>query len=659
MLSNLSMKNKLLFTVLPFTLLIYLVTVLLVYYSSKSSTEALAEVAMEAISNRQATDISNYFNASLHSLRNTAGLLGREIIDGELPDRRIADQMVESLLTGLPEAAAIWWIPSDATNEQSVLWLRDGESINPALEQQREVLFSAIGRHSPALEQVIPLVALSGDKGTQQVIAVLVPVLSEQKVVGSMGIGLDTEQLQQRVAALRPLGAGVAALVAHDSTLVAHPDPGRVGMKQADSEADFLGDHLDAVINAVLAGESITLRFNSPAMSEEVFMQMTPVNIGATTTPWSLGLAVPSSALLGGVKTLALQLALLGSFAAFALALAVVLLGRAIAQPLQAMAVTVRQLASGEADLCSRLPARGTDELATLAHEFNNFLSAMADLVFEIKGTSQALQKTSVELQEQSRSSGQSVDTQRDEVGQLATAMQQMAATIDEVAGSAGRAARATIEGDQSVIRGQTTVSNLVAAINQDAQTLEHVASLASQLDEASQSIGAIVEVIRNIADQTNLLALNAAIESARAGEQGRGFAVVADEVRALARRTHTSTEEVCTSINLIQERTRTVVDILEQSRHTSLSNVARAREASEALNSLSQIIGQVREMSQQIATATGQQAATSDVLSRSLVSIAGSAESASHSANQVSQRSDDLESSAARLNALVSRFKL
>jgi methyl-accepting chemotaxis protein len=115
----------------------------------------------------------------------------------------------------------------------------------------------------------------------------------------------------------------------------------------------------------------------------------------------------------------------------------------------------------------------------------------------------------------------------------------------------------------------------------------------------------------------------------------------------------------VCTSINLIQERTRTVVDILEQSRHTSLSNVARAREASEALNSLSQIIGQVREMSQQIATATEQQAATSDVLSRSLVSIAGSAESASHSANQVSQRSDDLESSAARLNALVSRFKL
>jgi methyl-accepting chemotaxis protein len=102
--------------------------------------------------------------------------------------------------------------------------------------------------------------------------------------------------------------------------------------------------------------------------------------------------------------------------------------------------------------------------------------------------------------------------------------MQQMAATIDEVAGSAGRAARATSEGDQSVIRGQTTVSNLVAAINQDAQTLEHVASLASQLDEASQSIGAIVEVIRNIADQTNLLALKAAIESARAGEQGRGL---------------------------------------------------------------------------------------------------------------------------------------
>lgn len=659
MLSNLSMKNKLLFTVLPLTLVIYLATVLLVYFSSKASTEELAEVAVDAIARQQASEISSYFDASLYSMRNTAGLLGSEIIEGELPDRRIADQMIESLFSGLPEAAAIWWIPQSNDASASVLWLRSKNGLNPALDDQRQALVDVLAGQISNREQVIPLVPVSTSSGEQKVIALTIPVSSNGVFAGSLGIGLDSGKLQERVGSLRPLKIGVAALIAHDTTLVAHPDPSRIGMKQADSERDFLGDNLDVVTQAVRKGESLTLRFDSPAISEEAFMLITPVAIGATQTPWSLGLAFPSSALLGGVTALALQLVLLGVLAAVALAVAVMLLGRAIAQPLQVVAATVKQLSSGEADLRSRLPVNGNDELGALAREFNHFLSAMADLVCEIKSTSQSLQATSSQLQEQSRASGLVVDSQRDEVGQLATAMHEMTVTIDEVAANAGYAARITGEGDEAVALGQSKVSGLVRAINQDASTLERVSTLAAQLDDASQSIGTIVAVISNIADQTNLLALNAAIESARAGEQGRGFAVVADEVRALARRTHTSTLEVCSSINLIQERTRTVVDIIQQSRQTSQSNVLSASEASDALDSLSHVISQVRVMSQQIATATKQQATTSDLLSRSLVSISDSAESASSSASEVNRRSDDLESSAARLNALVSRFKL
>ncbi|MEE3508495.1 MULTISPECIES: methyl-accepting chemotaxis protein [unclassified Pseudomonas] len=659
MLSNLSMTKKLLLTVLPITLLIYVATVLLVYQSSKGSTEKLAEVAVEAIAQRQATDISGYFNASLYSARNTAQLLGYELIDGQLQDRRIADQMIESLLRSTPQATAIWWVPSGSSQDQAVLWLRDGQTLNPGLDDQRQALLSALGQNAGERESVIPLLHLSSAGGDRVVIAVLVPVRDNGRVVGSFGIGLDAAQLQKRVAELRPLEVGLAVLIAHDTTLVAHPDPSRVGRTQAESEGDFLGDHLKVVTDAVRGGVAMTLRFISPAMAEEVFMLVTPVTIGDTGTPWSLGLAFPSSALLGGVKALALQLILLGGFAALALGATVLLLGRALSRPLEAVVQAIQQLASGEADLCLRLPARGDDELATLAREFNHFLSAMADLVLEIKGTSLALQKTSSELQEESCASGLTVDAQRDEVGQLATAMQQMAATIEEVAGNAGQAAQASGEGDQAVARGQATVSSLVEAINLDAQTLEHVSGLATQLDEASQSIGTIVAVISNIADQTNLLALNAAIESARAGEQGRGFAVVAGEVRALAQRTHISTEQVNRSVNLIQARTRTVVDIIVQSRSASQANVVSAREASDALQTLSQVIGHMRHMSQQIATATEEQATTSELLSRSLVSIADSAESASQSARLVNQRSGDLDKSATRLNALVSRFKL
>ncbi|EKM96297.1 putative chemotaxis transducer [Stutzerimonas degradans] len=655
MLSNLSMKNKLLFTVLPLMLLIYLATVLLVYYQSKSSTEALAEVAVDAIARQQAAELSKHFDAPLNGLRNTAGLLAREMIDGELPDRRIADQIAESLLQGQPDTAAVWWIPQGGGADRSVLWLRSAGGLHPGLESQREALLTELGQVASDVERVVPLLSLDD----RQVIALLVPIFSDEQVVGSLGVGLDAGLLQQQVAALRPLDVGVAALIAADNTLVAHPDPGRVGKKQQDTEADFLGDHFRAVIEAVRKGEGITLRFDSPALAEEAFMLVTPVTVSAAVTPWSLGLAFPSSALLGGVKSLALQLILLGIFASLVLALTMVLLGRAMARPLQQLVGTVRELATGDADLCARLPVRGADELTNLAREFNQFLETQWALVREIKATGQALQGVSDELQAESRNAERSVASQRDEIGQLATAMQQMAATVEEVAGNAGQAAVATQEGDQAVALGQAKVSGLVAAIHEDANTLEHVSTLATQLDEASQSIGTIVAVISDIADQTNLLALNASIESARAGEQGRGFAVVADEVRALARRTHLSTEQVCTSINLIQERTRTFVGIIEQSRRSSLGNVSSARQASEALESLSQIMRRMRDMSSQIATATEQQADTSDMLSRSLGSIADSAELASHGAGLVSQRSDDLEASAVSLNALVSRFRL
>jgi len=478
-------------------------------------------------------------------------------------------------------------------------------------------------------------------------------------VAGILGIGLDAKQLQEKVARLRPLGVGLAALTAQDTTLVAHPDPSRVGRKEEETEADFLGEHLQPMIDAVRQGQPLTLRFVSPAMREEVFMLAVPVAIGETATPWSFGVALPSSALLGGVKALALKLLLLGGVAVLLAGGLILLLGKLLTRPLDAAVQAVRQLAAGEADLGARLPVEGRDELATLALELNRFISTLADLVAEIKSTGQTLHQTSESLHQESEAAGAGVDTQRDEIGQLAAAMQQMAATVEEVAGNAGQAAQATSEGDRAVVQGLGTVAALSAGISQNAELLEDIFALAGELEDASQTIGSVVVVIRSIADQTNLLALNAAIESARAGEQGRGFAVVADEVRALALRTHSSTEEVQRSIAMIQERTQIVVGMVERSRLGSQANVASARDANAVLNRITGMIGQMREMSRQIASATGQQAATSEQLSRSLVSIADSAEDASLSAGQVRQRSQDLQVLAGRLNTLVGRFRL
>lgn len=657
MLANLSLKNKLLFTILPLTLLIYLATILLVYQSSRTSTEALAEVAVDAIVHQQAAEIAAWFDSALQGVRTSADLLSREIVDGNLVDSRIADQLLESLLQNSPQASAAWWLP--AQTGDTLYWLRGEQGVQPAPGASREAVREALGTMGGERESVAPPRALPGLSASRPVILVQVPVRVNGQLVGILGLGLDADQLQRRVARLRPLDVGLAALTAHDTTLVAHPDPTRVGRREADTEADFLGDHLQSMIDAVRNGKSLTLRFVSPAMGEEVFMLAVPVVIGHTATPWSFGVALPSAAVLGGVKTLAIKMLILGSVAVLLGGGLILLLGQAMARPLNAVVQAIAQLASGEADLRSRLPVKGRDELAVLAHEFNGFLGTMADLVGEIKGNSESLHQTSTSLQQESQSTGVVVDTQRDEIGQLATAMQQMAMTFEEVAVNAVQAAQATQEGDLAVAQGQATVARLSSAIVEDAQLLGQISQLTGQLDQASQAIGVVVAVIRDIAEQTNLLALNAAIESARAGEQGRGFAVVADEVRALARRTHSSTEEVCKSIGMIQDSTRSVVAMVQKSRDTSQANVANAREAGMALQRITEMIGQVRDMSRQIATATEQQATTSEQLSKSLVSIASSAQSASQSAGQVHLRSHHLQTLAGRLNGLVSRFRL
>lgn len=657
MLANLSLKNKLLFTILPLTLLVYLATILLVYQSSRASTEALAEVAVDAIVHQQAAEITAYFDSALQGVRTSADLLSRNMVDNRLTGSRSADQLLESLLHNSPQASAAWWLP--AQTGDALYWLRDGQGVQPAPNERRTALRDALGASAGERESVAPPRALPGLDRARPVILVQVPVRANGQLLGTLGLGLDAGQLQRRVAQLRPLGVGLAALTAHDTTLVAHPDPLRVGRRSVDTEADFLGDHLQAMVDAVRNGTSLTTRFVSPTIGEEVFMLAVPVVIGNTATPWSFGVALPSAAVLGGVNSLAIKMLVLGSVAVLLVGGLILSLGQAMSRPLSAVVQAIGQLASGEADLGSRLVVKGRDELATLARELNRFLGTMGELVAEINGTSQSLQQTSVDLQRDSQAAGAVVDSQRDEIGQLATAMQQMATTVEEVAANAELAAQATREGDRAVAQGQATVTRLGSAIAEDAQLLGQISQLTGQLDQASQAIGVVVAVIRDIAEQTNLLALNAAIESARAGEQGRGFAVVADEVRALARRTHSSTEEVGKSIGMIQDTTRSVVEMVQKSRDTSAANVANAREAGLALHRITEMIGQVRDMSQQIATATEQQAATSEQLSQSLVSIASSAQSASQGTHQVQQRSQHLRALAGNLNGLVSRFRL
>ncbi|WP_374941158.1 methyl-accepting chemotaxis protein [Pseudomonas sp. 102515] len=251
------------------------------------------------------------------------------------------------------------------------------------------------------------------------------------------------------------------------------------------------------------------------------------------------------------------------------------------------------------------------------------------------------------------------MEEQTERLGSAASAMTQMESTVAEVAQRAIDTKAAVDHTFELSTATGTTVAETIDSIQRQARQIQVAAQATDELQGYGQSIDGIVDAIRNIAEQTNLLALNAAIEAARAGEQGRGFAVVADEVRSLASRTQASTSEIQQQIEQMQQKIHSVVDIMGVSRAQSGECVQLASSAREALQSMSQAVGTIREMNTQIAAATEEQSATVQETSRMMVQINDAALRAAEGADSAAQSSEDLSLMASRQRELLQRFSV
>jgi len=216
---------------------------------------------------------------------------------------------------------------------------------------------------------------------------------------------------------------------------------------------------------------------------------------------------------------------------------------------------------------------------------------------------------------------------QQEETDQIATAVNQMSVSIQEVASNALNAADAADAADNETSSGQRMVADTSQSITDLEVGIRQAASVIQDLENQSSEISKILEVIRSIAEQTNLLALNAAIEAARAGNQGRGFAVVADEVRSLAGRTQRSTADIQNMISTLQECACSAVKVMEQSSQQAHSSVNHAQHASTALIDIGLRVNEITEMNTQIATAVEQQSAVSEEINRSITKIRSTSE--------------------------------
>lgn len=337
--------------------------------------------------------------------------------------------------------------------------------------------------------------------------------------------------------------------------------------------------------------------------------------------------------------------------------LVLLILRKSLLQPLTLINAHLSQLADG--NFRQPLHFSGSGELGHLSKNISKVQQSVAEVITAVQQSMSTLTQASNAITRSSSSLAGYANETHHATDQVSAAITEMSSTVQEVATNASGAASAAQSADDSARNGLKVMDNTLNAINQLGKEVDHVGDAMSQLEQNTNRIGGVLDVIKNVAEQTNLLALNAAIEAARAGEQGRGFAVVADEVRSLAKRTQDSTAEIQQIIEAVQLGASKAMQAMKTSQEKTGVTLEMAGQAGQSINQITQSISAILGMNMQIATAAEEQSYAAEEINKNVVKVVNLISDLNRDAQQSAQIARQLDSTAKGLEGQIAHFAI